>query len=265
MRREDDAAGVAGPMLHVERGIIFRQERITAIAENAFHKIQVAHQIARHEETDLHRLLRRETGNFRADQRPQEQRDKTFRRLRLRRGEWQRHQFARRIEREREHFGEGDFRHAELVVGNRQTALGDMENALRRAPVAARIVQHALLDAVGTDDVRMKFVAVERQRQDAGEAGPVEDERARRQFGDRHILEIVVKKSLDALVHRAQIMAEQPVLFARLAGHRGNDFREFRVTRDRHGRAADQGELDVDVRNELCRQFVVHFKTFHRG
>ncbi len=265
MRREDDAAGVAGPMFRVERGIVLRQERIAAVAENAFHEIQVAHQIARHEETDLHRLRRRETGNFRADQRPQQQRDKTFRRLRLRGGERQRHQFARRIEREREHFGEGDFRHAELVIGNRQAAFGDVENSLRRAPVAARIVQHALLDAVGTDDVRMKFIAVQRQREDAGEAGPVEDERARRQFGHRHVLQIIVEKSLDALVSRAKIMAEQPVLFARLAGHRGNDLGELLVALDRHGRAADQGEFDVDVRNELCRQFVVHFKTFHRG
>ena len=163
MRREDDAAGVAGPMLRVERGVIFRQQRITAVAENAFHEIQVAHQVARHEEADLHRLLRRETGNFRADQRTQEQRDETFRRLRLRRGEGQGHQFARRIEREREHFCEREGRHAELVVGDRQAALGDVKNSLRRAAVAARIVQHALLDAIRADDVGMKFITIQRQ------------------------------------------------------------------------------------------------------
>ena len=46
-------------------------------------------------------------------------------------------QFARRIQRQRQHFAENRFRHAELVVGNRQAAFGDVKNALRGAAVAA--------------------------------------------------------------------------------------------------------------------------------
>jgi hypothetical protein len=56
MRREDDAAGVAGPMFGVERGIIFRQQRIAAVAKNAFDKIQIAHEISRNKKTDFHRF-----------------------------------------------------------------------------------------------------------------------------------------------------------------------------------------------------------------
>ncbi len=58
MRRNNHAAGVAGPVHHVERGVVFRQIRIARVAENAFDEIQIAHQAARREEADLHRLLR---------------------------------------------------------------------------------------------------------------------------------------------------------------------------------------------------------------
>ena len=51
MRRQNHAAGVAGPVHHVERGIVFRQIRIAAVAENAFHEIQIADQAGRREET----------------------------------------------------------------------------------------------------------------------------------------------------------------------------------------------------------------------
>ena len=55
------------------------------------------------------------------------------------------------------------FRHADLVVGNGQAAFGHVKNALGRAAVAARIVQHTLFDPVGIDDLRSKLVAVHRQ------------------------------------------------------------------------------------------------------
>ena len=54
MRRENDAAGVAGPMFHVQAGVVLRQDRIAAVAEDALDEIQVADQAARREETDLH-------------------------------------------------------------------------------------------------------------------------------------------------------------------------------------------------------------------
>ncbi len=39
MRRKDDAAGVAGPMLDVEPGIVLGQERIGGVAEDGFDEI----------------------------------------------------------------------------------------------------------------------------------------------------------------------------------------------------------------------------------
>ena len=41
------------------------------------------------------------------------------------------------LKREREHFAERAFGHADFVVRNRQAAFGDVENSLRRAAVAA--------------------------------------------------------------------------------------------------------------------------------
>ena len=60
-----------------------------------------------------------------------------------------------------------------------------MENALGGAAVAAGIVQHALFDAIGMNDLRGPLVAVERQGERARHAGPVQHEGAPRQFGDR--------------------------------------------------------------------------------
>ncbi len=56
MRREDHAAGVAGPVGDVERGVVFGQMRIAAVAEDRFDEIEIADQAAGSEEADLHRL-----------------------------------------------------------------------------------------------------------------------------------------------------------------------------------------------------------------
>ena len=255
MRRKNDATGVAGPMFRIERGIIFRQNRITAVSKNTFDKIQITHEISRNEKSHLHRFLGGESGNFRADNWAQQQGDETFRRLRLRGGEREPHETARRIERQREHFAEDVFRHGELVVGNWQTTLGDVENSLRRAAVALWIMQNAVGYAVGIDDVGGKIVAVNRQRKNARQTGPVEGERAARKFCDRHVLQIVVEKSLKPLVGGAEIIPEQPVLLARLPSHRRNDFGEVRVVFNGDRRAADERELDVDVRDEMRGPF----------
>ena len=140
VRREDDAAGVAAPMFRIQRRIVLRQQRITRVSKNAFDEIQVAHQISGNEETDFHRLFRCEPGHGGADQRTQQHRHKTICRLGLRGGEWQLHDLARRGQREFQHLGEGDFWHAQLVVRNRQAALGHVKDSRRRAPVAARVV-----------------------------------------------------------------------------------------------------------------------------
>ena len=42
MGREDDAAGVAAPVLDVERGVVFGQVGVARIAEDAFDEIEIA-------------------------------------------------------------------------------------------------------------------------------------------------------------------------------------------------------------------------------
>jgi hypothetical protein len=58
VRRDDHAAGVAGPVQSVQRGIVLGQVGIAGISENRFHEIQVAHQRSRRKESDLHGLFR---------------------------------------------------------------------------------------------------------------------------------------------------------------------------------------------------------------
>ena len=73
MRRQDHAAGVPGPVVDIECGVVFGKVRIAAIAEDGFHKIEIADQAGRREEADFHRLFRlRPSGG--TDQRAQQQR-----------------------------------------------------------------------------------------------------------------------------------------------------------------------------------------------
>ena len=58
VRRQHHAARVSRPMRYIQAGIVFRQVRIAAIAKDALHEIQIAHQAARRDEPDLHGLRR---------------------------------------------------------------------------------------------------------------------------------------------------------------------------------------------------------------
>ena len=69
LRLECGVFGVFG----VEGGVVFGKGRVAAVAENALHEIQIAHQIARHEETDFHRFRQREAGHFGTNERAQQQ------------------------------------------------------------------------------------------------------------------------------------------------------------------------------------------------
>src|SRR5436853_34655 len=83
-----------------------------AIAEDALHKIEIAHQTARREEADLHALVRSKAGDAWTDGGPKKQGNETFRRLRLPRGEGQAQQLGWRAKGSLPHFDEGLFRHA---------------------------------------------------------------------------------------------------------------------------------------------------------
>ena len=84
VRGEDHAAGVAGPAAGIQPGIVFRQEGIAGIAEDAFHEVQIAHQHPRGKKADLHGLLRQHSGHLRADDGAQQQTDKGARLFRVR-------------------------------------------------------------------------------------------------------------------------------------------------------------------------------------
>ena len=58
MGREDDAAAVAGPVVHVERRVVRGQVGIAGVAEDALDEVEIRHQPTGHEEPDLHALFR---------------------------------------------------------------------------------------------------------------------------------------------------------------------------------------------------------------
>ncbi len=61
---QNHATGMTGPVLGVQRGVVFRQHRVTAVAEDAFDEIEVADQVAGGEETDLHIFDRTAAGHL---------------------------------------------------------------------------------------------------------------------------------------------------------------------------------------------------------
>src|SRR5690606_26074701 len=56
VRRQDDAARVAGPPVDIERSVVLRQMRIAGIAEDRFYEIEVRDQRAGREEARFHPL-----------------------------------------------------------------------------------------------------------------------------------------------------------------------------------------------------------------
>ena len=239
-------------MLHVQRRVVHRQIRVARVAEDAFNEVQVAHQIARHEEANLHRLLRAETRHGGAHERPQQQRDEAFCRLRLRRGEGQAQQRLRWLQSGLKHLRERALRHSLLIVRNRQATLGDVEDAGGGALVLGRVVQHALPHAIRADDVGMELVPVRRQRQRTRDAVAVEHEGLVRQpHGDARLVQILVEELLDAPVHRGLVICEQPLRLAMPREQRLSEVAELRRVRRGVGGAAQRGELQVDVGDEL--------------
>ena len=147
MRRENHTTGVTHPVFHVQTRVIFGQERVAPVAKDTFHEVEVAHQIPRREETDLHRFLRDVPGNLGNNQRPQQKRDETlhwFRRRRKRKSQQLRRWHQRQLQQPAKYA----FRHTAFVVWNAQPALRDVKNPLRRAAVGLRIVQNTLLDTI---------------------------------------------------------------------------------------------------------------------
>src|ERR1035441_1859885 len=66
-----------------------------------------------------------------------------------------------------------------------------------------------------------------------------------------HFLEIVIEETLDALVSRAQVAGQKPVLFPILRDQRRKYVVELPSCRRRHRRASQQRQLEVDIRIQV--------------
>jgi len=127
VRRQDHAAAMARPVVDVQPGVVLRQHRVAAVAENAFNEIEVAHQTAGREETDFHALFRLEARNLGADQRTQQQGDEHLHLAGLADGEGQAQQVLRRIQRLAQQAGKRNSRDGLLVAGHGQAIVADVE------------------------------------------------------------------------------------------------------------------------------------------
>jgi hypothetical protein len=205
VRGEDHAAGVAGPAGGIERGVVLRPAGVAGVVEDGLDEIQVGHQRAGREEPDLHPLLADEARHGGHHEGMQQQRDEAGRRPGSAGGVGQRGQVRRRLQRLREEAEEHALRHLDLVVGHGQAARGDVEDALGRAPVVGRVVQHAVAQAVALEQGRDVVVAVGRKTEFAGQPRLVEHQRAGREARHRAGGAVrLVEPGLDARIRRTQ-------------------------------------------------------------
>mmetsp|Transcript_106635 Transcript_106635/g.318737 ORF Transcript_106635/g.318737 Transcript_106635/m.318737 type:complete len:666 (+) Transcript_106635:1540-3537(+) len=208
VRRQDDASGVAAPVLHIERRIVPWEARVPGIAEDGLHKVHVGDHGARRHQPDLHALLLAEAGHLRADHGAQQHFDPSPPRLILiccvghleRRGGW--------VEGGIQEPAVCDQGHHLLVVRRREPAFSDVEDTLRRALVIERVVENPVLASPRLDEVVRKAVAVAGQGHGAGHAIPVQGNHA----GQLHICaaadirKVLREEPLDAEVHGGQAM-----------------------------------------------------------
>ena len=141
---QDDAAGVAGPGLRGQGGVVLRQVGVAAVAEDPLHEVEVGHHPAGDDEAGLHPLLAHVARHVRRDQRTQLQRHEARRRLGLVGRVGQDLVDLGRLERHRQQPRVRQLGDRDLVVGDGQAALGDVEDARGGAPVVGRVVQHAV-------------------------------------------------------------------------------------------------------------------------
>jgi hypothetical protein len=241
-------------VFYVQGGIELGEVGVAAVAEDALHEVQVADQVAGREEADLHRLFRLAVRNLGADRGAQEQGDEHPRGPRRVDRERQRQQILRRIQRLSEQACEGLAGNGLLVAGNGQSALGNVERALGGAPVLVGIVQHALAHPVAGQDLRVKCVPVDGQRQLARHSVPVENECLCREGGDGtdvQALQVAPEEVLDAPVGRAVVVREQPVLLAVGLQQVLCGAQELRHVTGQQRRLPGRCELEIDVELEL--------------
>ena len=211
VRGQDDAAGVPGPGLRRQGGVVLRQVGVAPVAEDALDEVQVGHEPSGGDEADLHGALAGDAGDLGDDDGAQQQGDEAAGRIGPGGGPGQGEQVRGGVQGRGQDAGEDVAGHGLLVVGDGQAALGDVEDAGRGAPVVARIVQDPLEDAVALDVGGGEAGRVQGQGQGAGQARLVEHEggggQARALGG---AVEVGVEEGLDAPVGGAQAAGQAP-------------------------------------------------------
>ena len=243
---ENHASGVAGPVPGIEAGVVFRKVGITAIAENALHKIEIGNEVARCEEANFHAFFLRDPGNSGADDGTQKKGDEDFGRSFTVAGERENHDVLRRVEGGLEESRKGFERNLFFVGGNRKSAFGNVEDAFGGATVGGRIVTHALVHAIGTQDGGFEDILVRRKGEHAADAVSFQNEGTRgNQRGSFAVAEDLGEVVVDCLIHRAKIVGKESGLFLKRSDERTSQVKERVVVFFPNNVMASCGQLQV--------------------
>ncbi len=211
VRRQDDAAGVAGPGLRGEGRVVLGEVGVARIAEDALDEVEVRDQTARDDEPGLHPLLAHRAGHLRRHEGAELQGDEARGRLRLVGAVGQDLVDLWRLERAGEEASECGLGDGDLVVRDRQTALGDVEDPGGGPAVVGRVVEHAVDEPVAREQGRGEAVPVEGERELARQARLVEHEGPSREPGAlAGVGEVVVEEGLDPPVGSAEPVGQPP-------------------------------------------------------
>ena len=210
---QDHCARVPAPPLHIQSRVVFRKERISRVPEDGLDEIQIRHQASRREEPRLHPQFVREAGHARRDEWSKQERDDATS-VRI---EGQAANVVGRVETDSQQFRERALGHRSLVRRNRQSAFGDMKRALRRATVVARVMQHAVRNAMGADIRGFEHIPVFREGKFPGHPmavnhkSPPWEPLPTVRF---HVLEVCREELFDALIRSAAMVDQQSGLLA---------------------------------------------------
>src|SRR4051794_27478605 len=108
-------------------------------------------------------------------------------------------------------------------------------------------MQDALLDPVRSQDVTGKLVPIRGQREQAGYSRSVQNERPGWQPRHCHILEVVKKERLEALIGWMQVAGEQPFFFTILIDKTRKNVEQSRPHFRGWRRDSQQRQFHLDV------------------
>jgi hypothetical protein len=162
----------------VQRGVVLGQVRIPGVAEDGLDEVEVGHHATGHDEADLEALLGGHPVDVGDDGGTQQQRHEALGRAFGVGGPRQLQGLGRCVERGGEDTGSDIAIDGDLLVGDRQPALGEVEDARGGAAVVGRVVQDAVEEPVARQQFRAERVTVNGERQFPSHAGLVQDQGA---------------------------------------------------------------------------------------